>query len=105
MKAPVKERFESILKKMAEEEARYGGEKKEIESEAKKLEHERDVNRSRDPYFEFGEVLLQIAIVMASVSILSGSRPVFYFSIVSASLGALCSLNGFFLIFQVPFLH
>jgi len=105
MKPEVKERMEAMLKKMAEEEARYGAEKKEIEKEAKKLEHERDVNRDKDPYFDYGEVLLQIAIVMASVSILSGSRSVFYFAIVSACLGALSSINGFFLIFRVPFFH
>ncbi|MGZ3615203.1 MAG: DUF4337 domain-containing protein [Thermodesulfobacteriota bacterium] len=105
MKPEVRERVEGILKKMSEEEVRYNAEKKEIEKEAKKLEHERDVNRSKDPYFDYGEVLLQIAIVMASVSILSGSRPVFYFAIVSACLGTLSSLNGFFLIFRIPFLH
>ncbi len=105
MKAEVKERVEGLLKKISEEEARYNVEKKEIEREAKKLEHERDVNRSKDPYFDYGEVLLQIAIVMASVSILSRSRPVFYFAIVSACLGALSSLNGFFLFFRIPFLH
>ena len=105
MRPEVKERIETLLKKMSEEEARYGEEKKEIEMEAKKLEHERDVNRDKDPYFDYGEVLLQIAIVMASVSILSGSRPVFYFAIVSACLGALSSLNGFFLIFRIPFFH
>lgn len=105
MKPEVRERVEGMLKKMSEEEVRYNSEKKEIENEAKKLEHERDVNRSKDPYFDYGEVLLQIAIVMASVSILSGSRPVFYFAIVSACLGTLASLNGFFLIFQIPFLH
>ncbi len=105
MRPEVKERVEAMLKKMAEEEARYSAEKKEVEKEAKKLEHERDVNRDKDPYFDYGEVLLQIAIVMASVSILSGSRPVFYFAIVSACLGALSSLNGFFLIFRIPFFH
>ena len=105
MKPEVKERVEGMLKKMSEEEARYNAEKKEIEKEAKKLEHERDVNRSKDPFFEFGEVLLQIALVMASVSILSGSRPVFYFSIVCACLGTLSSLNGFFLVFRIPFFH
>ena len=105
MRPGVKERVEALLKKMTEEEARYGAEKKEIEKEAKKLEHERDVNRDKDPYFDYGEVLLQIAIVMASVSILSGSRPVFYFAVVSACLGALSSLNGFFLIFRIPFFH
>ena len=105
MRPEVKERVEAMLKKMAEEEARYSAEKKEIETEAKKLERERDVNRDKDPYFDYGEVLLQIAIVMASVSILSGSRPVFHFAIVSACLGALSSLNGFFLIFRIPFFH
>jgi hypothetical protein len=105
MKPEVKERVEGLLKKMADEEARFNAEKKEIEKEAKKLEHERDVNRTKDPYFDYGEVLLQIAIVMASVSIISGSRPVFYFAIVSASLGALFALNGFFLIFRIPLFH
>ncbi len=105
MKPDVKERVEGLLKKMTEEEARFSAEKKEIEKEAKKLEHERDVNRTKDPYFDYGEVLLQIAIVMASVAIISGSRPVFYFAIVSACLGALCSLNGFFLILRIPLFH
>jgi hypothetical protein len=105
MKPDAKERIESLLKKMGEEEARFGAEKKEIEQEAKKLEHERDVNRNRDPYFDYGEVLLQIAIVMASISILSGSRPIFYFAVVGAFLGTLFSLNGYFLIFRIPFFH
>lgn len=105
MKPESKERLESMLKKMAEEEARYSTEKKAIEQEAKKLEHERDVNQNKDPYFDYGEVLLQIAIVMASVSILSGSRPVFYFALVGAILGTLFSLNGYLLIFRIPFFH
>jgi hypothetical protein len=98
MKPEVREKLEALLKKTGEEEARYGAEKKEIEKEAKKLEHERDVNRDKDPYF-------QIAIVMASVSILSASRPPFLFSMVSAILGALFCLNGFLLIFRLPFFH
>jgi hypothetical protein len=105
MKPEAREKFESMLKNMAEEETRYGTEKKEIEKEAKKLEHERDVNRSKDPYFDYGEVLLQIAIVMASISIISGSRPIFYFALVGAILGTLFSLNGFLLIFRIPFFH
>jgi len=105
MKPDAKKRIESLIKRMAEEEARFGAEKKEIEEEAKKLEHERDLNRNKDPYFDYAEVLLQIAIVMASISILSGSRPVFYFAIIGASLGALFSLNGYLLIFRIPFFH
>jgi hypothetical protein len=105
MKPEVKEKLETLLKTLRDEEARYGAEKKEIEREAKKLEHERDVNRNKDPYFDYAEVLLQIAIVMASVSILSGSRAVFVFSMVSAFLGAIFCLNGFLMVFHVPFFH
>jgi hypothetical protein len=105
MKPQAREKLETLLKKLTEEEARYSQEKKEIEKEAKKLEHERDVNRTKDPYFDYAEVLLQIAIVMASVSILSASRPVFLFSILSAFLGALFCINGFLLVFHIPFFH
>jgi hypothetical protein len=105
LKPEVKARLENLLKATGEEEARYNKEKKEIEREAKKLEHERDVNRDKDPYFDYAEVLLQIAIVMASVSILSSSRPVFGFSVVAAALGAILSLNGYLLLFRIPFLH
>lgn len=105
MKPEVRKHYETMLKKMDEEEVRYNKEKKEIEQEAKKLEHERDVNRSKDPYFDFAEALLQISIVMASISILAVSRPVFFFAVVLASLGSLLTLNGFLLLFRLPFLH
>ena len=105
MKPEVKKHYESMLKKMADEEVRYGAEKKAIEQDAKKLEHEREVNRDKDPYFDYGEVLLQIAIVMASIAILSSSGPVFYFAAACALLGILFSLNGFLLLFRIPFFH
>jgi hypothetical protein len=105
MKPEVRERIEALLKKMAEEEARYNVEKKEIEQSAKKLEKKRDLHRSKDPFFEYAEVLLQIAIVMSSISILAASRRVFYFACGAALLGALFALNGFFLIVPIPLFH
>ena len=105
MKPEVKGRLEDLIKKMSEEEARYNAEKKEIEKEAKHLERERDHFRAKDPYFEFAEVLMQIAIVMSSVAILSSSRSIYLFSIISAVLGTLLSLNGFFMIVHLPFFH
>lgn len=105
MKPEVRQRAEALLKKLTEEEARYNAEKKEIEKEAKKLEHERDLYRNKDPYFDYAEVLLQIAIVMASVAILSGSHPVFFFALIGAILGSLFSLNGFLLLLKFPFFH
>jgi hypothetical protein len=105
LKPEVRKRLESLLQQVAAEEERYRAEKKEIEKEAKKLEHERDVNRAKDPYFDYAEVLLQIAIVMSSIAIIAASRQMFGFALVSAALGALLSLNGFLLIFHIPFFH
>jgi len=103
MNPEVRKQFEAMLKNLKEEEVRYNSEKKKIEEDAKELERERDKNRSKDPYFDYAEVFLQIAIVMASISILALSLPVFYFSLVSAILGTLLMLNGYLLIFRLPF--
>ena len=101
----VRDKMQALLARFAEEEKRYNAEKKDIEKQAKALEHERDVNRSKDPYFDYAEVLLQIAIVLSSISILSRSRPTFVFSVVLALCGALLALNGFTLLARVPFLE
>ena len=105
MRAEAREHFQTRINKMAEEEARYASEKKEIEREAKKAEHERDIYKKRDPYFDFAEALLQISVVMASIAILSASMPAFIFSVVFAVLGAVLSLNGYTMLFHLPFFH
>ena len=105
LKGAERAKVEALAAKFAEEEKRYNAEKKEIETEAKKLEAIRDHRQERHPYFEFGEVLLQIAIVSASVSILATSRQMFWFSLVLAVLGAALVVNGFTPIFRLPFLH
>jgi len=99
------EKVKASIETLARQESKFANDKKEIEQEARKLEKERDINRSRDPYFEYGEVLLQIAIVMASVSIIAASRAVFGFSIAAALLGAVMCANGYLQIFALPFLH
>jgi hypothetical protein len=105
LKGAERAKVEALATKFAEEEKRYNAEKKDIEAEAKKLEAVRDHRRERHPYFEFGEVLLQIAIVSASVAILSTSRQMFWFSLVLAILGAGLTVNGFIPVFTLPFLH
>ena len=102
MKPAARERIEALTKQFGEEEKRYSEEKKDIEKEAKALEHERDRWQAKDPYFLFAEAVLQIAIVMASVSILSRSGAIFTFSLALAGLGALLTLNGFLLLVELP---
>jgi len=105
MKPEARQRLEALLKKFDEEEKRYNAEKKDIEKEARRLEHERDVFQARDPYFLLAEALLQIAIVMSSVSILARSRLIFFFSLALAVVGVVLTANGYLLAFKLPFLH
>ena len=100
-----REKMEALFKKFDEEEKRYGAEKKDIEKDAKKLEAVRDGFQARDPYFLVGEALLQIAIVMSSVSILARSGLIFSFSLVLAVVGAVMTANGYFMVLHLPFFH
>lgn len=83
----------AFTRRVAADEECYRTEKQEIEQQAK------------DPYFDYAEVLLQIAIVMATIAIIAGSRAIFGFAVGAAALGALLSLNGFLLLVRLPFFH
>ena len=105
LKGAERTKLETLAKAFADEEKRMNADKKEIEPKAKAAETTRDRNQARDPYFDYAEVLLQISIVCASIAILSGSRPMFWFSSVLASCGLLLTINGFTLLVHLPFLH
>ncbi|GAM08617.1 hypothetical protein OR1_00889 [Geobacter sp. OR-1] len=103
--APEARRQYAELLALAEKEsARYAGEKKEIEANAKQQERSRDVSMRKDPYFDFAEAFLQIAIVMSSIAILANSFAVFCISAASAACGTFLMVNGFTLLFALPFL-
>jgi len=105
LKGAEREKFEALARKFTDEEKRMNADKKEIEPKAKAAEAVRDRSQLKDPYFDYAEVLLQIAIVIASISILSTSRPTFWFSLVLAVFGTVLSMNGFWLVVHLPFLE
>ena len=105
VKGAEREKLQALAQKFADEEQRMNADKKEIEPKAKAAEATRDRNQAKDPYFDYAEVLLQISIVCASIAILSGSRPMFWFSSVLAFCGLLLTINGFTLLVHLPFLH
>ncbi len=71
----------------------------------KALEIERDVAMRQDPYFDYGEALLQIAIVLASISIITRGSFLLAGSAALGALGALMTVNGFTLAFTLPWLN
>lgn len=76
----------------------------ELFHKGKALEKERDLALARDPYFDYGQALLQIAIVLASIAIISGGMMLLKFSFVLGGLGVLMTFNGFTLLFSLPFI-
>ena len=58
----------------------------------------------RDPYFDYGTAFLQIAIVLASVAIVTDGTVVLLASLLIAVLGVLMTLNGFTLAIAVPWM-
>lgn len=85
------ERYES------EPETKEG--KKELMARAKEHEAVRDHAMQQDPWFDYAEGALQIAIVLLSVSIVA-SMPVLYWAgTCLGALGFLSTLNGYFLFF------
>jgi Domain of unknown function (DUF4337) len=97
------------LKKYRAEEVRYTSEPdtgegvEELKVRARSLEMQRDRAMVKDPYFDYGQALLQIAIVLASVAIITGGTILLVLSGILAGLGTLSTLNGFFLFFSGGF--
>ena len=76
----------------------------ELFNRGKALEAERDEAMRQDPYFDYGEAFLQIAIVLGGVAIISSGSMLIAASAVMGALGALMTLNGFTLFFTIPFI-
>jgi hypothetical protein len=76
----------------------------ELFSRGKSLEADRDVALQKDPYFDWSQALLQIAIVLASVHLIIGNLWLLGLSGGLGALGVLLMLNGFTLAVKLPFL-
>lgn len=77
----------------------------ELFQKAKALELQRDTALARDPYFDLGSALLQIAIVLASIAIImSGGMALLALSGVLGVAGALLTINGYLMLVTLPFI-
>jgi hypothetical protein len=96
-----RERFAKDIERLESDETKGDG-KKQILAKAKIAEAARDEAQERSENFEFAEAFLQIAVVIASTSILTASRPLLLISAIFAAFGVLGSLNGFLLFAALP---
>jgi hypothetical protein len=105
-KAELKKKLENYRKTIAryETEPETGEGKKELLAKAKEHEAARDHAMRQDPYFDYAQALLQIAIVLISVSIIAEIGWLVAVGGALGILGALLMANGFLLLVNVPFL-
>jgi Domain of unknown function (DUF4337) len=76
--------------------------KKELLERARQHEEARDRALKQDPYFDYAEALLQIAIVLISVAIVANLLWLSYLGGGLGILGIFLSLNGFLLLVDIP---
>jgi len=104
-----KAKFEEAIRRYRSRAERYesdpstGEGRKELLAKAKEWEAKRDRAAERDPNFDFAAALLQIAIVIGSVSIVAASRSLIKLSGALAVVASLLMINGYFLIVRLPF--
>jgi uncharacterized protein DUF4337 len=102
LKKKVENYRKTIARYESEPETKEG--KKELLIQAKEWEAKRDHAMKQDPYFDYAQALLQIAIVLISVSIIAEIGWLVGFGAVLGLVGALLMVNGFLLLVDVPFL-
>ena len=87
-----------------ESEPDTGEGKKELLARAKEHEVKRDIALKQDPYFDYAEALLQIAIVLVSVAIIANLTWLAFVGGALGVMGVLLTINGFLLLVEIPFL-
>jgi hypothetical protein len=102
LKTKAEEYRRTVVRYESEPETQEG--KKELLARAKVEEVKRDRALRQDPYFDYAEALLQIAIVLISVAIVAEQPWLLAVGAALGGVGALLMLNGFLLVVEVPFL-
>ncbi len=105
-KAALKAKAEQYRKTVAryESEPDTGEGKKELIARAKQNEAKRDHALKQDPYFDYAEALLQIAIVLISVAIVADVVWLSFFGGALGLIGTALMINGYLLLVELPFL-
>jgi hypothetical protein len=88
------QQVDAIKEKYAKEIERYKEELKDIEAEAKKAEAEVKVEEARADRYDLSEVLLEAALVISSITLLTRKKLFWYFGIVLALTGIVIGITG-----------
>lgn len=90
-----KERTEAMREQYAKEEERYEKEKDEISEKAQELEKERDLVSQREDRYDAAEVILEIALIICSLTLLTKRRLFWLAGILVGIVGVAAGVSGF----------
>ncbi|GAC1664022.1 MAG: DUF4337 domain-containing protein [Candidatus Acidiferrum sp.] len=97
MAIPDKEKGQVLKEKYAKELEHYESDRTDISEQAKELESERDTVSRRADRFDGGEALLEIGLVICSITLLTKRRAFWAAGILVGIAGVLFALTGFLL--------
>ena len=92
-----KDKAEVLLKKYEKEIERYDSDKEDISEKAKELEKERDLVSHRADRFDGGEALMEIGLVICSITLLTKRKGFWAGGVLVGALGIALAATGFFL--------
>jgi hypothetical protein len=92
-----KDKAEVLLKKYEKEIERYDSDKEDISEKAKERENERDLVSRRADRFDGGEALLEIGLVICSITLLTKRKGFWVGGVLVGALGIMLAATGFFL--------
>jgi hypothetical protein len=90
-----KEKAEALREKYKTEIERYEKDKDQISEKAKELENERAVLTRREDRFDAGEVILEIALIICSLTLLTKKKSFWYSGIAIGVFGFFVGVSGF----------
>ena len=91
------EALAKLQEKYRAEAERYRDEQKELDTKARELEKETDQTHRKTDRFDLSEVLLEIALVVTSITLLSGRRLFWHAGVVLAVAGILVAVSAWIL--------
>jgi Domain of unknown function (DUF4337) len=92
-----KELGEKLKEKYAKEIEHYESDKEDVSQEAKNLEKERDLAVRQADRFDGGEALLEIGLVICSITLLTKRKGFWIGGVLVGALGIALATTGFFL--------
>jgi hypothetical protein len=92
-----KEKGEALRKKYEKQLEHYASDKEDVSEQAKELETERDLAAKKADRFDGGEALLEIGLVICSITLLANRKEFWFAGMLIGAAGVVLAITGFFM--------